>query len=469
MVSGALSIGIILGSLSGAEPLEEAFEAYPRSLEMVQKELARHPDDPHLLRVLARVHYRVGYFHDAAKVFEEGIRHAPKMGSLYIGLGASYSAMEEMDKAVETFRNAMALGGRTRVMASQALGKAYVKMGRVAEAVEPLRELLKTGHRSPGTYCLLGQALDIQARRLTAPESAAERERLEKQALSSLTQATELDPTYREAHYLRGRILLRHGKKELGREAMEAFREHDRLHSGVKDDALLEEQSLFVAETALETARVFLGKKDPEKALRYVAQALEIHPDFEEAMAFRGFIYYKTGRSRHAVRAYEELLKHNPDHAEALWNMGMVYLDSASNQGASNQGASNQGASKQGASNQGASGDGGQTTDEARLQTAGDYLLRAAEIRVKVPAGWQQLFRLARDKGIFRERAEEFAEKALLYRRSPQNYKNMALILRENGKFEECEKVLRRGVQDFPEDRDLREWHGLIPEALKRP
>ncbi len=441
-VSGALSIGLFLGPLSGAESLESGFEAYPRSLETVRKELASHPGDPQLLRVLARVHYRVGYFHDAAEVFEEGIRHAPKMGSLYIGLGASYSAMEEMDKAVETFRKALDLGGRTRVMASQALGKAYVKMGRVEEAVEPLRELLKTGHQSPGTYYLLGQALDVQARRLTAPESAAQRERLEKQALSSLKEATELDPTYSEAHYLRGRILLRHGKKELGRAAMDAFRQHARKLGGVKDDKLSEEQPLFLAETALETARVFFGKNDPATALRYVSQALEVHPTFEDAMAFRGFIYYKTGRGRDATRAYEELLERNPDHAEALWNMGMIYL----------------GLVEPG---------GGQATDDARLQQAGEYLLRAAEIRRKFAAGWQQLFRLARDKGVFAERAEEFARKALQSLRSPENYKNLALVLREKGEVEECEKVLRKGVEDCPNDRELREWHGMLLGAQK--
>ena len=109
-----------------------------------------------------------------------------------------------------------------------------------------------------------------------------------------------------------------------------------------------------------------------------------------------------------------------PDHPEALWNLGKIELAAG------------------------------------RLEEAARLLLRATEIRRSAPDGWELLTRLALERRIFPERAEEFAHRALLLRPSARNHERLAQARFLRGDRDGAIAAIRQGLERHPTDEGLR-------------
>ena len=417
LVVAEMLIGVL--GTSSRSWQEHAFEAYERSLAMIREELARRPGDPGLERILARVHLRSAHYQEAVNAFQSALERQPRRGALWSGLGRAHLALGETEPAIAAFLQVLALDDDgVKNYARLGLGDAYYQTGEFAKAASSLREAIQAGPQPAETHYRLGRTLDTLARQtgtVTAVANAAVVE-----ARAHLEHAIALDPEHGEAHYVLGRVLTRLEDRAGARRTMEAFRKlSGRAREGLSEEALAESDAVLEAGTAVELARLFFELSEVPRALKYVHRALEIRPDDERALSFRATIFVNTQRDREAVLAYEELLAHHPDHPDGLWNLGRLYLRLG------------------------------------RAQEAGPLLLRAADSRKASPETWETLYEIAASTGLFRGRAEEFARSAFRLRESADNFAHLGTALFEAGKLGESERVLRSGLQRYPQHDGL--------------
>jgi tetratricopeptide (TPR) repeat protein len=76
-----------------------------------------------------------------------------------------------------------------------------------------------------------------------------------------------------------------------------------------------------------EWKRAVDAKDDIEKAREHLEKALEIAPDYEEALNDRGTIYHRKKQYAHAAELFRRALKVNPDSLTARINLGASLLE----------------------------------------------------------------------------------------------------------------------------------------------
>jgi tetratricopeptide (TPR) repeat protein len=424
-----LVIPLHAGAEGEADPV--VFAAYERSLELVRPAAARHPKEPGIALVLARVHFRAGRFRQALEEFRQALELDPTSGPLLEGLAAAYLWAGENEEAVAAYRRVLTLGDRSlHPEARHRLAEAYTALGRGAEAIEELRVALREGSLGALTLYELGRALDLEARRRAAGDAEAAR-RLEDEAVLHLEKAIALEPGHAESHYVLGRILLARGDRERGRKELEAFRGLRRPGKGVDEKALEDSGPVFEASTAVELARALASLGETEEALASLERAFEVRPRFVDALLLAGKLHAERRRTAAAMEAYSAVIEQSPDHAEALWNLGMLHLKA---------------------------GDPGK---------GGPLLLKGVELRSHFPDGWELLYRLAAEDVLYPERVLEFAEAAARQRPSAANFTSLAVALFDAGRREDAEAVLREGLKRHPEDEELRQGLSALLELKK--
>lgn len=60
-------------------------------------------------------------------------------------------------------------------------------------------------------------------------------------------------------------------------------------------------------------------------AIKYFKKAIEIYPDYEDAIFKLGFVYEKQKEYKEALKYYEKVLKLNPQAWDAWYSIGIVY------------------------------------------------------------------------------------------------------------------------------------------------
>lgn len=60
-------------------------------------------------------------------------------------------------------------------------------------------------------------------------------------------------------------------------------------------------------------------------AIKYLKKAIEIYPDYEDAIFKLGYIYEKQKKYNESLKCYEKVIKLNPDAWDAWYSIGIVY------------------------------------------------------------------------------------------------------------------------------------------------
>ncbi|MDE3187032.1 MAG: tetratricopeptide repeat protein [Acidobacteriota bacterium] len=108
------------------------------------------PQNPDVIFLMAQVSMSQNYFEDAIPLLESGIQVAPQRPDLRAALGESYFMAGKVDKAIEQFKQLLALEHSARSLAF--LGLSYRNLGRFDEAKQYFQQGLKL---DPGnTLCL---------------------------------------------------------------------------------------------------------------------------------------------------------------------------------------------------------------------------------------------------------------------------------------------------------------------------
>ncbi len=124
------------------------------------------PKNADIIFLMAQVSMSQNYYEDAIPLLESGIQIAPQRADLHAALGESYFMAGKIDKAIEEFKQLLALEHSARSLAF--LGLSYRNLGRFDEAKSYFEQGLKLDPRN--TLCIynLGYIAERQGDSATA-------------------------------------------------------------------------------------------------------------------------------------------------------------------------------------------------------------------------------------------------------------------------------------------------------------
>lgn len=134
--------------------------------------------------------------------------------------------------------------------------------------------------------------------------------RMHNEALATLQKILERDPQNAEAFFMTGRVALDMG---------DTARSVVALQKSVQFDAQNIDAWVFLG-------RIFSNRDNP-LAVQYFDNALRIDSTSLEAREFKGAFYKRRGEFDKAFEIYRDILRLNPDYANAYFDIGMIYID----------------------------------------------------------------------------------------------------------------------------------------------
>jgi tetratricopeptide (TPR) repeat protein len=170
---------------------------------------------------LGRLDYDGGQYASAIARFEAVIARDPSFVRAYDNLGLCFEALNEPERALPYYRQAVALNrapGARSPWPPLNLGSLLRQRGALDEAEALLREAIAYDTGAAQAHYQLGMVLE-QANR---SEDAA----------AALAQAAAHDPEYAAPHYALARIYRRLGRREESKQAMAVF---ERLHEDQRE------------------------------------------------------------------------------------------------------------------------------------------------------------------------------------------------------------------------------------------
>jgi tetratricopeptide (TPR) repeat protein len=176
--------------------------------------LALDPTFEPALYALGRIYYQQNRFPEAVRQFQQVIEHDPKNYRAHDNLGLCYDALYRDSDALRHFLTALELVYKEHPeydWAHANLADFFLKRNEYEKAFQMAAEAARRNPKSARNFFLTGKALA----------------KLNKDKLSVrwLKRATELDPKYREAHYLLARAYQKLGNQEDAEREFTKFRE----------------------------------------------------------------------------------------------------------------------------------------------------------------------------------------------------------------------------------------------------
>lgn len=124
--------------------LAQAYTDESRPLDALDLLVRAHrlvPDNPDIVYLMAQISMSQGYFEDAIPLLEEALKVAPQRPDLLAILGEGYFMADKIDKAIDQFKNLLAVDKSARSYSF--LGLSYRNLGRFAEAKRYFEDGLK--------------------------------------------------------------------------------------------------------------------------------------------------------------------------------------------------------------------------------------------------------------------------------------------------------------------------------------
>jgi Tfp pilus assembly protein PilF len=226
----------------------------------------------------------------------EGPEGAVYEGMAYVIYGRQQSDLEATAKGVDALQAALPQAPHISE-GHYLLGFAQMQLGRARAAIPALEEAVRLGP-TPERLNTLAQAYEVVGR------SPSDVERLYRQAL-------DVQPALADVRVNYGRFLEAQGRVD------EATREYQR--------AVEHDPWLATAHYNLGTALLRTGGA-PADAVRHLEQAIELQPDYVDALVNLGIVRAGRGDAEAAGTLFQRAVDADPDHANALSNLGTYHL-----------------------------------------------------------------------------------------------------------------------------------------------
>ena len=278
--------------------MPEAEASYRRAIELAPEEFRW----PYLLAVAREVNSADA--DDVIAGFEAAARLRPDYAALWVRLGDAMSIRGAYDRAATAFAGALELAP-DEPLAHRGLGQVRLAQGDAEGALAPLEQAARLMPDDRVTFAALAQ---VYARLGRADAStAAERRAKETEPRSGLS-----DPVLENEVMLRGVS----ASRSLDR-ALVLLRQEE-LERALEDLRIVEE-SRPQDPVVHYWLGVALGKlKKDSTALQHYARALELDPDFVQAIIEQARTHERLGALVEADRGYRRALELRPDHGPLL-------------------------------------------------------------------------------------------------------------------------------------------------------
>ena len=161
---------------------------------------------------IGRLDYDDGKYSDAISRFTEALARDPGMMRAHDNLGLCYEALDQADRAIAHYREALRLNRQASTKSPWPptnLGILLRQRGEMEESASLFREALEYDDDFAKAHYELGVLLD-------------QRDRMD-EALGELRRAASIDASYAEPHYVLARIYRRQGRTTLADESLTTF------------------------------------------------------------------------------------------------------------------------------------------------------------------------------------------------------------------------------------------------------
>jgi tetratricopeptide (TPR) repeat protein len=233
-------------------------------------ESKRHPTSE-AMNNLADAYYKLKDFSKAQAFYQKAVGIDPKSIKAYEGLGRVAQEQEAWDLSVGYYQKIIALKPRWP-QAYLGLGEDYRAMGKTKEAVEMYSRLLELFPDDEGTYI---------------------------KVIEAYGRAIEADPN--EKLY-----------KEKREEVLADFEE-------------LSKRKKYSAVDYFNLGFLYEQVGGKEEAIRFYTRAVQMQPDYKQALVNLATLYQDAGNYKMALGLYERLLHFHPKFVAGYLNMGMIF------------------------------------------------------------------------------------------------------------------------------------------------
>jgi tetratricopeptide (TPR) repeat protein len=216
-----------------------------------------------------------------------------------------YAMHQIMDNARKAMVHAAFFGpGSVQVFDAVSLnisGDRMYETGDIKGAIEEFKRALKLEPANVNVHNSLGVCFGVQGDYDTA--------------VNKFRAAIELEPKSYMALYNLGLVSLLNGHRE---NALDLFLEANTIAEDV-------------FEIPFQAGRLCLENEDPDKAKKFLEQALKINPNAGGIYRYLGDSYAGSGKTDAAIAAYKKAVKHNPGDAASLSALGCLFDEQGEN------------------------------------------------------------------------------------------------------------------------------------------
>ncbi|MDE0186997.1 MAG: tetratricopeptide repeat protein [Candidatus Poribacteria bacterium] len=228
-------------------------------------------------------------------------------------LGWQYLNEKNYEAAVREYKKAL-WHSPNLAEAHNGIGYAYTMQDQLDKAIQAQQIAIQLKPQMAEAYAGMGL---IRLKRAEVSQSEGDYEL----ALSAYRKAIELNPDFPEALLNLGNIANKLSRLE---EAEKAYMSLLTLRSNHAHSQL---GKIPISRLHLNLGKIYMRQEKFPQANRHYREALKHNPDLAEAFYDLGFIAFKNGRADDAVDNYKSALKIQPDMAEAHYFLGKIYVE----------------------------------------------------------------------------------------------------------------------------------------------
>ena len=273
--------------------------------------IALDPQNPRIHYRLAELYRERGQYVQADREYQQAIDAKPDFVAAYIGQGDAAMAMQLYGRAIQCFKEALALQTGSRTIELR-LAKAYLRDEQYDQARPLLEKLLQAQPDNDTVQMLMGDLLLAQG----DVEGAIEHY----QAAFRKNPTSEVQLKLAHAYLVAGQ--LDEAKKEY-QDLIHRFPYRGEAYDGLGDVY----RKLGEDEQALEQYREALRRTYDVATKEAIAEKIvELAPDDIDTRFKLADYYRQEYKYDSAIRQYQEILAHDPGNVDALIGLGDCYV-----------------------------------------------------------------------------------------------------------------------------------------------
>lgn len=280
-----------------AELYMRAIEAYEKVIELFAAKLGQKVEEKHIAAAMkdALSILSAGKYDQAIERFRAVAMRRCDQSELHSSMGHCYARLKMMDKAIESYAQAVGLAPQNASYHSD-LGLALLNAGRISEAITVLERAVKLGDNSSQVSYALGLAYEQKGRLV--------------EAINYFKRAAEADPQCWDAHVALAELYERQNDLEKA------------LNSYLLAAALKPQPALF---NNIGRIYFLLGKRN--EAIQYFQRAVKEDVAFITARQNLAIAYRANGDFEKAAAEWNEVLKLQPESLEARLELADVLVE----------------------------------------------------------------------------------------------------------------------------------------------